>query len=435
MSPAVIACIGTVFGFLLVYLRMPVAFAFGFIGVTGIMFLKGIQPALAALSTIPYSIMGNYTFTVIPLFTLMGYLAFESKFAEEFYRGIRGWLGSSPGGLASAVVLGNAAFGACTGDSISAATTFTAMSLPEMRKYGYSDRLSLGAVCGGSVLAQLIPPSFAFILFGIITETSVSKLFIAGIIPGIMLVILYFSAVYIMCRLNPDLGPPMPKTGWREKIKGTPGMWSLIVIMTVIIFGLYLGIFTPSEAAGVAVFVVLVLSLIRRKIKWESFRRALEETGQTACMVFFIIIGIQVFNLFLALTGSHMALGDFISGLTNSPTAMLFILTAVYIILGTAFDIASITLLTLPVFFPVIVKMGIDPIHFGVASVVATTIGTLSPPFGIIIFAIKGVVKDVPLYTIFRGVYPFIAMIIILIVMVVLFPRISLFLPGLMLGN
>jgi C4-dicarboxylate transporter DctM subunit len=435
MSPGGIACIGTILGFILVYLRMPVAFAFGFVGFVGVIFLKGFYPALAALGTIPYSIMGTYTFTVIPLFTLMGYLAFESKFAEEFYRGIRGWLGATPGGLASAVVLGNAAFGACTGDSISAATTFTAMSLPQMRKYGYNDRLSLGAVCAGSVLAQLIPPSFAFILFGIITETSVSKLFMAGIIPGIILIVLYFTAIYLMCRINPRLGPPMHKINWREKMIGTPGMWSLIVIMGVIIFGLYFGIFTPSEAAGVAVFVVLILSMVRRKINWESFRRALEETGLTACMVFFIIIGIQVFNLFLALTGTHILLGNFIGDITDSPSVMLLLLAAVYILLGTAFDIASITLLTLPIFFPVVVDMGIDPVHFGVTSVVATTIGTLSPPFGIIIFAISGVVKDVPVYTIFRGVYPFIAMIIILIILVVFIPQLSLFLPSEMLGK
>ena len=216
---------------------------------------------------------------------------------------------------------------------------------------------------------------------------------------------------------------------------GTPGMWSLIVIMGVIIFGLYFGIFTPSEAAGVAVFVVLILSMVRRKINWESFRRALEETGLTACMVFFIIIGIQVFNLFLALTGTHILLGNFIGDITDSPSVMLLLLAAVYILLGTAFDIASITLLTLPIFFPVVVDMGIDPVHFGVTSVVATTIGTLSPPFGIIIFAISGVVKDVPVYTIFRGVYPFIAMIIILIILVVFIPQLSLFLPSEMLGK
>ncbi|MBN1367778.1 MAG: TRAP transporter large permease subunit [Dehalococcoidales bacterium] len=432
MSLTLVAGIGVIVGFLLVYFGMPVAFAFGLIGFFGVVYIKGFEAGFGAIATIPYGVLTRYAFTVIPMFTLMGFLAFESRFAEEFYRGIRGWLGHTRGGMASAVIVGNAAFGACTGDSISAACTFAAMSLPEMRKYKYSDMLSLGSITSGSLLAQLIPPSMGLIIFGLLTETPVGKLFIAGIIPGMLLMVLYILTIYIMCRLKPNLGPAGPKLPWKERIKATPGMWSLIIIIGVILGGLYLGIFTPTEAAAVSVLVVTILALIRKRLSWQGVKRAFEQTGATACLVFFLVIGCMVFNLFIALTGAHLIFGQFVASVSNSPTVVLIVITVIYILLGTIFDMLSITILTLPIFFPITIALGIDPIHFGVIQVTSGILGSLTPPFGIIVFALSSFVKEVPLYTIFRSTYPFLVTQIVFVLLLIFFPQISLFLTNTM---
>lgn len=435
MSPVTIGLFGLVIAFVLVFLRMPIAFAFGFVGFAGIWVVKGFQPAIAALGTIPFGTMSNYAWTVIPLFVFMGYIAQQTKLAQEFYAGVRNWVGSFRGGLASAIIIGNAGFGACSGDSISAACTFAAVSLPETRKYKYADTLTIGSVGAGSVLAQLIPPSFGFIVYGIITETSVGKLFVAGILPGLILILFYFCIIYLMCRINPTIGPKGPKTTWKEKIGSGTGMWALIAIFVVIIGGLYIGLFTPTEAAGAGVFVTLIIGLSRKRLTGEDFKTALLNTGLVASMVFFLVIGVSMFNLFLVITGAHLALGKLVAGITDSPVILLFIFAAIKLILGTALDVLSITLLIVPLLFPVAVKVGIDPIQFGVLTVVTGSVGTLSPPFGIVVYAMSGVIKDVPLFTIFRGMFPFILAMIILVVLVILFPQISVFLPATMRGG
>jgi tripartite ATP-independent transporter DctM subunit len=435
MTPLEIGLIGLAACFVLIFLQVPIAFAFGIAGLVGIWILKDFPAAISSLGTIPYNSATNYSWTTIPMFVMMGFFAQYSRLAEEFYYGVRAWIGKYRGGLAGAVIIGNTGFGACSGDSISAAITFTSISLPEMRRYGYHDMLTLGSIAGGSMLAQLIPPSFAFIVFGAISLTSISKLFIAGILPGVICAVLYLATIYIICRRNPSWGPAGPSTTWKEKLTIAPGMWAILVVFLVIIGGIYAGFFTATEAGACGAFVVLILALARRKLSRGNFFRALVQTGLVTGMVGFLLIGCLEFNLFLVLTKVQFTIASFISGLTTSPTLIIIIIVLLFIILGMVMDSLALVLLLVPIVFPLTQQVGIDPVHFGVCLVVATNIGSLSPPFGIIVFALGTVVKDVPIFKIFKSTYPFIGAILILQVLVIFIPQISLWLPDLMIGN
>lgn len=432
MSPLIIGLIGLVVVFVLLFLRMPIALAFLSTGFFGLWFLKGSGAALNILGTVPFTTASMYVWTTVPLFVFMGYLAEQTKIAEEFYEGVRRWVGHFRGGLATTVIIGNTAFGACTGDSISASVTFLTVSLPEMRKYGYADTLTLGSIASGSILAVLIPPSLPFIIVGALTETSIGKLFIAGIFPGLLLTLLYIVTIYILCLRNPLIGPPGPKTNFREKMGGALGMWSLIVVFAVIIGGLYLGVFSPTEAGAAGAFVVLILGLARRKLNWQLFKRALQSTGETVPLIGLLVVGTMVFNRFLVMSGGTVAIAKFLSGITESPVVFLLIIVVVYLVLGCFIDALSLTLLSVPILFPVVVQLGINPIQFAVVFVIITALGTLTPPFGIVVFAMSGAAKDVPLYTIFRGVMPFVIAVLVLNILVVFFPQISVWLPSMM---
>ena len=435
MTPLAIGLIGLLICFLLIFLRVPIAFAFGIVGLAGVWIIKDFPAAISSLGTIPYNSATNYAWTTIPMFVMMGFLAQHSRIAEEFYYGVRAWIGKYRGGLAGAVIVGNTGFGACSGDSISAAITFTSISLPEMRRYGYNDMLTLGSIAGGSMLAQLIPPSFAFIVYGAISLTSISKLFIAGILPGLICAVLFIAVIYIMCRRNPEWGIAGPATTWRQKLTMAPGMWAILVIFLVIIGGIYAGLFTATEAGACGAFIVLILALARKKLSGRDFFRALVQTGLVSGMVGFLLIGCLEFNLFLVLTKVQFGIASFISGLTNSPTLIIIIIVAIFLILGMVMDSLALTLLLVPIIFPLTQQVGIDPVQLGVCLVVATNIGSLSPPFGIIVFALGTVVKDVPLFKIFQSVYPFIGAILVLQVLVIFVPQISLWLPSLMMGG
>lgn len=432
MSPIIVGLIGLIFAFILLFLRMPIALAFLTSGFFGLWYLKGLGPVLSILGTVPYSTASMYVWTVIPLFVFMGYLAERTGLAEEFYKGVRRWVGQFRGGLATTVILGNTAFGACTGDSISASVTFLTVSLPEMRRFKYADSLTLGSVAGGSLLAVLIPPSLPFIIVGVLTETSIGELFIAGILPGLLLMCLYIGIIYFLCLRNPQLGPPGPKTTFREKLGATRGMWALVLMFLVIIGGLYLGVFSPTEAGAAGAFVVFLLGLARRRLNWSVLVKALQRTGETVPMIGLLVVGTMVFNRFLVMSGGTVAIAEFISGLTESPVMILLIILVVYLILGMFIDALSLTLLSVPILFPVIKAVGIDTIHFSVVFVIVTALGTLTPPFGIVVYAMSGAAKDIPLFTIFKGAYPFMLAVIILALLVIFFPQLAVFLPGTM---
>ncbi len=435
MSPLAIGIIGIVIAILLMFFRMPIGFAFGIVGFFGIAYMKGFEPALSAVGTVPYATMTLYIWTVVPLFVFMGYIAQFTRIAEEFFDGVRRWVGHRPGGLASAVILGNTGFGAVSGDLISACVTFTSLSLPELRKYGYADSLTLGAVAGGSLLAILIPPSLGFIIYGGLTTISIGKLFIAGILPGLLFTLLYVLLVDFMCRRNPALGPPGPSTTFREKMGAGAGMWAIILVFVLIIGGIYMGFFTPTEAGAFGAFIVTAMGLIRRRLSWQGFKSALTETGLTWGMVAFLLIGVYVFNLFLVTTGLPFTLARVMTEVSQSAIGTLFAITVVYFVLGMFMDALAVVVLTVPILYPVILALGIDPVQFGVLVVIMMGVGAVSPPYGVVLFAINGVAKDVPIQTIFRGAWPFVAAMMVGAVIVILVPQFSTLLPGLMEGR
>jgi len=426
MSPELIGLIGVVcFLVLLMFTHVPVAFAFLICGFFGILYFKGPDAVFNSIATIPFASLNNYTWTTIPLYTLMGYFAFYGGLAEEFFAGMRKWMGHFRGGLASSVIIGNAAFGACCGNGLPAAITFTAMAFPEMRKFKYADSFSMGTICVAQILTGLIPPSMPFIIYGIITQTSISKLFIAGVIPGILLTVLFMISAYMQCVRNPNLGPAGPKATWKERIGTAPGMWAFILIFVVIIGGLYLGIFTPSEAGGVAVFVVLLLVLLRRKLSWKGFKNSLVETGLVSGMVALMLASALIFNLFLVLSGAANLVSALLSPFSHSAIAFMSFYAVLFLFLGCFLDIMAVILLFLPILFPIAINAGVDPVQLGVLSTVVASTGSITPPVGIIVFAISGMNKEIPMYTIFRGIYPYLIPIVVMILLIIFIPEIS----------
>lgn len=433
MSLTVIGIMGLVILFVLMFLlRMPIAIAFLIPGLLGIWYVKGFQGGLSALGGISVSALSNYVWTTVPLFTLMAFLAGEGKLAEDFYEGVNKWVGHFRGGLAISTILGNTAFGACCGSNVAAGVAFTAMALPSMRKHNYADTLSLGSIASGSLLSLLIPPSMAFIIIGALTQTSIGALFISGIIPGLILTVLYIGVIYVLCLINPSLGPAGPRASWRERLMGGTGMWAFIIIFVVIIGGLFFGLFTPTEAGAAAVFVVIVLGLVRRKLSWQGFKTAAINTGTTTAMIGIMLVGTVVFNLFLTLTGAAPALTELVGGITQSPVGILFVMAALWLVLGTAMDVLAMTLLTVPILYPIAMHVGISPVHFAVVAAVATAAGEITPPVGIVLFAMSGSAKDIPLTTVFRAVGPFLVAIAVLLLLVIYFPQLSTFLPSIM---
>jgi C4-dicarboxylate transporter, DctM subunit len=435
MSNLEMGFIGLIVFFVIMFLGVPISFSFIAVGVFGVMWVKGLGPGLSLIATNPFQTMTMYAWTCVPLFVFMGYLAQHTGIAEEFYEGVRRWVGQFRGGLAHAIIVANTGFGACTGDSIGAAVTFCTVSLPEMRKYKYQDNLTLGCVAASASLSQLIPPSLSFIVYGVLTQNSIGRLFMAGVFPGLVLAFLFLFVVFIWVRVIPLAGPAGPKTTWKEKIGAAPGMWSIILIFVVILGGLYLGIFTPTEAGGAGAAVVFLIAILRRKLTWKGLKTAGLGAGSTVAMVAFLLIGAMVFNTFLAITGVPQAIAKSVVSVTQSPLILMLIVIVIYFILGCFLDILAIVILTVPIFYPILMHAGWDPILTGVIIVVMMMLGSLTPPFGINVYAIRGVVKDVPLFKIFSGTIPFIGAFVVLVVLLLVFPQIATFLPGVMMGK
>jgi len=432
MSLFWLGIIGLVCAFILVFLRMPIAFAFAFAGFIGIWIVRGLKPAFEAIGSVPFATMSMYVWSVVPLFTFMGYLAFHTNLAGEFYEGIRKWVGQVRGGLAMTVILGNTGFGACTGDPVSACVTFTAISLPQMRRYHYDDKLTLGCVAAGSILAGMIPPSMGYILYGALTETSIGQLFMGGVFPGLILAGLYCGIIFVRCRLNPQLGPPGPKTTWKEKMGAGTGMYALIIVFVVIIGGIFVGLFTPTEAGAAGAMVVLIIGLIRRRLSWNLFKTTLREASIATGMVGLLLVACMVLNTFLVVTQVPRTIADIISSMTNDPKVAIGIITGVLLILGCFIDGLALVLIMTPILYPIVTAMGVDPVHYGILQGMAIGCGGLTPPFGILVYACVGTAKDVPLFDVFKGAAPMLAANLTNLVIVLFIPQLALFLPGLM---
>ena len=417
---------------LLLFLRMPIAFAMGFVGLIGVWYFRGWVASTVVMGTTPYYTVAWYVIVVVPLFIMMGEFCFHAGLSRELYDTGYTFLGRLPGGLASATVAGCAGFAAICGESLATAATMGAVSLPEMKRFKYADSLATGCVAAGGTLGILIPPSMGFIFYAIITEQSIGELFIAGIIPGIMLASLFILSITIRARFNPTLGPPGPSTTWIQKLKALKGTWAVLVLFIVVIGGIYLGVFTPIEAGGIGAFGALLMMVIKGKFNRKNLISSLMETGRTTAMIVTIFVGVFILGYFMSTSEVPLVLADIIAGLVLNRYIILAIILIVYVILGCLMNIIPMILLTLPIFWPTIVAMDFDPIWFGVIMVIIMEMGQITPPIGMNVFAISGVAGNVPLGTIFKGIFPFVLVEMVFIVILTIFPQIATWLPGLM---
>lgn len=434
MSPLTTGLIGIALLFLLFASGMPIGFVMALVGWLGYVYLGSLDAGLNILGLTFYAGGTSYTLSVIPLFVLMGQFAAHAGLSRDIYKTVEKWVGHRRGGLAMATIGACAGFAAISGSSVATAATMGTVALPEMKKYKYSPALATGTVAAGGTLGILIPPSATFVFYAILTEQSVGKLFVAGILPGILLAALFILTIYIRVRLKPDIAPRGEKTTLREKVVALKGVWSMLSLFLLVMGGIYTGIFTPTEAAGVGAFGAFVLALGNRRVNRENFAMSLSQTAQTTAMIFIIIISAHVFGYFLAVTRIPSELADFMAGLEVSRYIILAAVVLLYTILGMFLEGFAILVLTIPIIQPLMVNLGFDPIWFGVLVVIMMEMSLITPPVGVNVFVIKGVAKDVPMYTIFRGIWPFWIAMLVCLILISAFPQIAMFLPDTMKG-
>jgi tripartite ATP-independent transporter DctM subunit len=436
MSPTVIGILGIVIMVLIFLSRMPVAYVMTLIGFLGFSVMISVPGGLALLSRNIYEVFASYGLTTIPLFILMGQLAFNSGISRRIYSTAYRFLGSTRGGLAMATVTACTAFGAVCGSSPATAATMATVGLPEMKRYNYADELAAGSVASGGGLGMIMPPSVVLIVYGVLTEQSIGKLFVAGIIPAILVTLLFIGAIYIRCSLAPEQGPPGERFTWRQKLRSLTHLGETLSVFVLVMGGLFIGLFTPTEAAGVGVFGVFVVSLINRQLTWPGFVKSLYETLRTSCMVMLLIAGATVFGKFLAVTRIPFNIASWIGGFDLPPFMILAMVVIVYFIGGCFMDALALVMLTIPIFFPVVTSLGYDPIWFGIIIVMVTEMGVITPPVGINVYVVYGVAQTVvggiPLESIFKGIIPFLLAVIVGLIIMMIFPQIILFLPNLM---
>ncbi len=433
MKLEIIGAIGIIIMLVLMFLKMPLGITMAMVGFIGFSYISGLNQGLSVLSVTAFRTGSSFMMSVIPLFVLMGIIAGYGGLSDEAFYTANKWLGHFPGGLAMAAVGGCAAFGSVCGAAVATATTMCTVALPEMRRYKYSDQLSLGTICCGGMLGFMIPPSIPFMLYGIVTNVSIGRLFIAGILPGLLITVLFIFAIYIVCRLNPSLGPSATRASWKERISSLSRVWGILVLFFLVIGGMYGGIFTPTEGGAVGAFGALVLALIKRRINWKNFKASIYDTANLTGMIFILIIGATIFAYFIAVTEIPFSLANFISELHVPPLVVVIVILVIYVIVGFFMEILAVMMLTVPIFFPILQSLSIDPVWFGVLVIVTVMIGQVTPPVGIVVFAVGGLVKDVPLFLIFRGIWPFMYAMLISLIILMALPQISLWLPDLML--
>jgi len=431
MSAIGVGYLGIVILIILLFSRMHIGVCMGLVGFVGFAYLTGIDPALGLLRSVPYSTFSSQALSAIPLFMLMGAFCFSAGISEDLYRGVHTWLGHLRGGLAMATVVACGLFAAISGSSLATVATLGKVALPEMKRYKYSDSLATGAIAAGGSIGILIPPSIILIVYGILTEQSIGQLFLAGFIPGVLEAIFYLITIWLLCKWKPELGPRGPKTSPRQKIKALGSVWEVVVLFLIVIGGIYLGWFTPTEAAGVGAFGAFLFAVTRKRLNWETFKHSLVNTTQTAGMLFAIVLGAIIFGYFLSVTRLPYELSSSIAGLEINRYFILVLILLVVLALGCVMDSMAIVLLTVPVFYPLIIELGFNAIWFGILIVRVTEMGLITPPVGLNVYIIKGI-GDIPMKTIFKGVYPFLVADVLEVLLLISFPQIVLFLPDLL---
>jgi len=413
----------------LLAITVPIGVAMMLCGVGGLAMIIGLVPSLSLFGTTVMQSVVTYDLSIIPLFILMGALASRSGLSQELYDAFNAWLGAFRGGLALATVGACGAFAAICGSSVATAATMSKVALPEMKKYRYSDSMATGSVAAGGIIGILIPPSVILVLYGLLTESSIGDLFIAGFLPGILTIIVFMIVISIVTRLHPESGPKGEKSTWKQKLNATLKTWAITALFATVIGGIYFGIFTPTEAAGVGAFGALFIAFFRKRLNREMMKETLLETGQTSAMIFTILIGAITLNNLVIFSGLANALADFVSGLDMSPATVMLIILLMYLIMGCFLDALAMILLTVPIFYPIVLDLGYDPIWFGIIVVMVVELGLITPPIGMNVFVIKGMAQSVPLVSIYKGVLPFVIGQVVLIIAVFLIPEIALWLP------
>jgi len=417
---------------LLLALRAPVGMALLAVGFFGIVALSGLKPAMATMTSTAYSLSSSYTLVILPLFLLMGGVASASGLSGRLFDAAYAWIGGFRGGLASAAILGCAGFSAVSGSSIATATAMGKVALPEMKRFGYAPSLATGAIAAGGTLGILIPPSAAFVVYALLTDESIGRLFMAGVFPGLLLTALFIATTGLIALARPQAGPRGPRTTFAEKLRALAWASPLVAVILISVGGIYLGVFTPAEASGVGAFLVSAVALLGGFLKLREFVPVLADSARTTAMLFFIVIGASVFGPFLSLSRIPSALGELLAALELGPTGTLIAILALFIVLGTFLETFSMLVITIPIVWPVVKQMGLDPIWFGVLVVVVVETGLITPPVGLNVFVVKGIAPEVPIGQIYAGIVPFLFAMLVGLAILVAFPAISLYLPNTM---
>jgi len=430
MSPVHVGIFGVVFLVVILFSRLPVAFRMALVGLLGFGYLVSPSAALNIIVKDFYTVFSSYDLTVVPLFVFMGQILFYSGISRKLYDAAFVWLGHYKGGLAMATVGACAGFSAICGSTNATAATMASVALPEMKRLNYRDELATGVVAAGGSLGILIPPSVIFIVYGIQTEQSIGKLFMAGILPGILLSILFILTIYIWVSIRPDIAPRIEKQNFRRRIRALTGLVEVIILFLLVMGGLFLGVFTPTEAGAVGAFGGLLIPLVRRQLSWQGFLDALYSSTRTTCMILMIVAGATVFGHFLAVSTIPSTLSSWVVGLPLPSWAIMIVVMFFFLIGGCFMDALGMILLTIPIFYPVAVALGYDPIWFGVVIVLVTELGVITPPVGINVYVVSGIARDVPLEIIFKGAFPFVLTLVTYLIIMIIFPQIALFLPS-----
>ncbi|MBN2062377.1 MAG: TRAP transporter large permease [Deltaproteobacteria bacterium] len=434
MSPEATGIAGIVLLLILFMLRMPVAFTMAFVGLAGFAYLNGIESALILLAQDTYDTLSSYPLSVIPMFILMGSMAFASGISQRLYRTCYTWFGQFRGGLTVATVIACSGFAAICGSTAATAATMGSIALPEMKKYGYNDRLATGTVASAGTLGILIPPSTVLIVYGILTEESIGRLFISGILPGIIMTLFFVLTVIILCMRKPQLAPAGPSTSLKQKVVSLGGIFEAVLLFMLTIGGLFMGLFSPTQAGAIGAFGAFLIGLFRGKLRFYNTINAIKDGLKTSCMVLFIISGAAVFGHFLAISNIPFMLADWVGNLPIPPMAIMGVMVLIYFVGGFFMDSMALIVVTIPIFFPIVTRFNFDPIWFGVIIVMVGEMGVITPPVGVNVFVIKGIAPEVPLNEIYRGIMPFLLAIIVLTVLLLFFPEIATFLPTLVYG-
>lgn len=436
MNPTLIGIIGLVVMIIIFLSKMPVAYVMAMIGFIGFSVMVSMQGGLNIISRDVYDVFSAYGLTTIPLFVLMGQLAFNSGISKRLYDATNKYLGSTRGGLAMATVSACTAFGAVCGSSPATAATMATVGLPEMKRFGYNDQLATGSVASGGGLGMIMPPSVVLIIYGVLTEQSIGKLFVAGIVPAILVTILFVITIYIWCSYAPEQGPRGEKYSWKEKILSLGKLSETLIVFVLVMGGMFIGIFTPTEAAAVGSFGVLVVSILRRQLTWKAFWTSLYETLRTSCMVMMLIAGATLFGKFFAVTRIPFEIASWVGSLDLPSYIIMAIIILIYFCGGCFMDALAFVTLTIPIFYPVVSSLGYDPIWFGIIVVMVTEMGVITPPVGINVYVVFGVARniigEVPLESIFKGIMPFLIAVAVGIIILMAVPQLVLFIPNIM---